>query len=74
MSPNSTDVEAMEVIEGVEIERANGALLVDIRAKGGLDLQHDGIKLAKDGYVSFITRWVYYLLTMLADCSYSAAF
>lgn len=52
MSPTSTDVEAMEVSERPEIERANGALLVDIRAKGGLDVEQDGIKLAKDGHVS----------------------
>lgn len=54
MSPNSTDVEAMEVIERAEIERPNGALLVDIRAKTGLNLEQDSIKLAKDGHVSSI--------------------
>lgn len=53
MSPPIPDIEAMEVSHGPEIERANGALLVDIRAKGGLDAEQDGIKLAEDGHVSF---------------------
>lgn len=55
MSPPSADIEAMEVGQGPEIERANGALLVDIRAKGEIDAEQDGIKLARDGHVRIPT-------------------
>ncbi|KAK5049899.1 hypothetical protein LTR84_004018 [Exophiala bonariae] len=56
MSPPSADIESMEVSQRPEIERANGALFVDIRAKGEIDAEHDGIKLAEDGHTILIPQ------------------